>query len=126
MSLDAGFQTKLASLTDAPVQQNYASIDQVQPRVWYQRESGQTELFLDASAGMAETVYTVEVHGTDPDAAGAIADLIQVRLHGFTGFMGTTRILGSFVEDAADEYEPRGLNVDDGYHVFAFKVRVLA
>ena len=30
-----------------------------------------------------------------------------------------------FVEDANDDYQPRGLDVDDGYHVFAFNARVL-
>ncbi len=127
MSLDTDLQTKLATLAgSAPVQQNYASIDKVEPRVWYQRTSGNIDLLLNGvGVSENETVYAIEVAGLDPDVTAGIAANLATAMNGFRGVMGLSVILGCFVEDAADDYQPRGLNIDDGYHVFAFSLRVL-
>ncbi len=132
MSVDTDFQVKLSLIVGSgvPVQQNYSSTDEAQPRVWYQRQRGNGDLFLDGKASQSETVYTVEVNGLDPDSAAAIAAKITALasaggLHGFRGQMTSTTVLGAFVEDASDDYQPRGLDFDDGYHVFAFDVRLL-
>ncbi len=112
-------------MTSAPVQQNYMSTDQAQPRVWYQRKQGDTHVLLSGSPYQSEVLFEVEVDGLDPDVAAGIATTIQDRMNGFFGIMGQTRVLGAFVEDAADDYQPRGINTDDGYHVFAFGVRII-
>lgn len=125
MPLDTDFRAKVLSLITAPVQQNYISTDKVQPRVWYQKQAGNSDLFADASAGMVETTYTVEVNGTDPDAVSEIADAISTAFNGFRGRMFSTTVLGAFVEDAADDYQYKGQDLDEGYHVFAMNVRFI-
>ncbi len=136
MSLDVDFAAKLnlilagAGYAAVPVQQNYVSGDKTQPRVWYQRQAGNRNVFLDGTSADMETSYAVEVNGLDPDVADAIADTITAGaaaggLNGFRGQMLGTIVLGAFVEDASDDYQPRGLQGDDGYHVFAFTVRIL-
>jgi hypothetical protein len=132
MSVDTGLINKLSLIVGpgVPVQQNYASADKTQPRVWVQRQQGDSELFLDGRPGPADTTYAVEVNALDPDAGAAVADAIQANaaaggLDGFRGTMNSTVVLGCFVGEASDDYVPRGLELDDGYHVFAFTVRVL-
>jgi hypothetical protein len=135
VSLDVDLQFKLSALAGAgvPVQQNFLSVDQTQPHVWYQRQSGASDLLLSgAGAALGEDVYAVEVAGMDPDAAAAIAGRIKATypagMDGFRGQMGPQGgpvVLGCFVEDAADDYQPRSLELDDGYHVFAFNLRIL-
>jgi hypothetical protein len=136
MSLDTELQTKLtalavAAISGTPVQQNYASTDKIEPRVWYQRRNGNTELLLSGAgdAGI-ETVYEVEIDALDPDQGGTlllalVADASAGGLNGFRGNWGSSVVLGSFVEDVADDFQPRGLDLDDGYHVFAFQLRVM-
>ena len=123
------FQAKLSSLTTAPCQQNYDSMDKVQPRVWYQRRQGNTNLYLDGSPADGETTYEVQVDSLDPDAGASIAETLRGQppsgLHGFRGAMGGTVVLGMFAEDASDDFAFRGVSLDDGYHSFGFTVRVL-
>lgn len=127
MSLDVDLQAKLTSLAgSAPVQQNYSSVDKTEPRVWYQRRTGNTDLLLSgAGATITEAVYEIEVNALDPDAGAALSDTITTAMNGFRGTMGGSHVLGVFVEDAADDYQPRGLDLDDGYHVFAANLRVI-
>lgn len=136
MSIDADLRTKLLAVLSAagydsvPVQQNYASADQGQPRVWYQRRSDSPDTFLSsAEQTVREVTWSVEVDALDPDAGGAVADLIQsshpAGMHGFSGRMGSTQVLGCWAEDAGDEYQPRGLDLDDGYHVSAFNLKMI-
>ncbi len=131
MSLDTSLQSKLALLAGVPVQQNYSSMDLPETRVWYQRQSGQAPTDL---AGrellLRETVYGIEVNSTDPDRGADIAEAISALaptgMNGFRGTMGDQLILACFVEDASDDYVPRGnLNSDAGFHVFAFNLRIL-
>ena len=132
MSVDSDFRSLLIMRvpSDVPVQQNYLSSDQTQPRVYFGRAGAEGELLLSgATLWSNETTYTVEVAGLDPDAAGAIAEVLSrpapAGIDGFRGPMGTTIFLGCFVGAASDDYEPRGVDLDDGYHVFAFEVRVM-
>lgn len=126
MSLDTDLQSKLASLTTAPVQQNYAHMAMVQPRVWYQREFEESPPLLSGiESGIREVRYTIEVNALDPDEGYAIAVEIQNRMQTFRGVMYGTLILGVFVEAASDDYVPRGLDLDDGFHVFVFTLRIL-
>ncbi len=131
MSLDASLRAKLLTLAHgAPVQQNYANEDDPEPRVWYQRQTGHTPMDLAGKqVWIRETTYAVEVNALDPDVGAAIAEAIAAEfpagMNGFRGVIGDTLVLGCFVEDASDEYVPRGLDVDDGFHVFAFNLRIM-
>lgn len=125
MSVDTSLQAYMASLTDAPVQQNVNSQDTVQPRVWFQRRSGNTDLFVDGTPSLTNTIYDVEVIGLDIDEVSGIADTLQTALNGKHGTMEGMIVLGIFVEDSDDEYEIRSIDTDDNWNVAAFSVRII-
>ncbi len=126
MSLDVAFHNKLVSLVDAsvPVSENYVSEDKGQPRVWWQRSTSNVELLLSGQLSLVDTNYNVEVFGSDIDATASIADALKSSLHGFRGQMGDSFVLGMFVTDHSDEYLPRNIDTDDGFHGFSFAVQV--
>ena len=124
--IDTDFYAKLDGLTTAPVQQNVLSDNQPQPFVWFQRQYANTDLLLNAGAALYDTTYDVEVCGLDIDATAAIAENLKTSLHGFHGTMGGTNVLGMFVQDADDNYVQKNMNADEGFHVFAFQVQIMA
>lgn len=134
MSIDVDLLAKLQTLTTAPVQLNYASTDRPQPRVWLQRRNDNRPLNLAGTETLIrETFFDVEVGALDPDVGAAIAEQLTAEwtaspagMNGFRGQMGGTRVLGCFVEDVGDDYQPRELELDDGYHVTAFSLRLLS
>ena len=125
MSLDTDLQYKLHDLTQVPAQQNYNNEDDTQPRIWYQRQIDTSEVLLDGSSSLRDATFVVEVNALDPDAGAALAETIQEYFNGFRGSLGRTLILGCFVSNASDDYQFRGLDVDDGLHAFAFELRFL-
>lgn len=135
MSLDTDLQSKLTLLVGAsvPVQQNYVERSAGEPRVWYQRQAGTVDLLARGDdAALRETTFAVEVAGLDIDAAAAVYEtLVALHPSGLQGFRGTlagpgsTRVLGCFLEDLSDDYQPRSLELDDGFHVFSFQARIM-
>ena len=124
--LDVDFQSYLASLTGTTVQENLLSEDKTNlPRVWWQRSEGNVDLLLSGATALARTIYDVEVSALDVDAAASTADTIKTTLNGYAGAMGSSRVLAAFVQDQADDYVPKSLDADEGFHVFAFTVEIL-
>lgn len=128
MSLETDLQSYLASLASpVPVQLDYSSTDKTEPRVWFRRREETTELLLAGNGtALTESVYEVEINGLDPDVTGSIADTMKLTLNGLRGKIGNTRLLGTFVEDASGDFAYRGLSADDGYHTFAFNLRIMS
>jgi len=125
MSIDTDFQNKLFTLSALPTQQDTISEDKTQPYVWFQRHDAMLDTFLNGTASITETTYTVEVSGLDIDSVQATADTLKTSLNAYQGTMGSTVVLGCFVEDCADDYAFRNTDQDAGNHVAAFSARFL-
>lgn len=125
--IDEDFRTLLAA--NAPggttIEKGTISEEQIPTRVYYQRSAATTDLFLDKSVGITESVFDVEVATLNDDATTqSIAAQIKTALNGYQGTTGSTGVLATFVADHADDYQPRGVDADDGYTVAAFQVTV--
>lgn len=126
--IDIALLNKIKTLTLLPVEQGKIDFDKPGSRVWFQRSSSNTDLFCNGKPSMFDDVFMVEVITEDIDATQLQADKIKAGLNGFRGVLfGEFRyILGMFVSDAADEYEPKNLSADEGFFVQAFEVRILS
>jgi len=128
-TLDTDFQAHLIALVGgtANVSENVIPEDRVVPSVWWQRRTANTDVFLSGQPILNETNYDVEVYSTNIDQAASVADTLKDSLNGYFGVMGTSRVLGSFVEEANDDYIPKAAIADDtGLHNFSFFVRMIA
>jgi len=111
--------------TAAPVQQGVISEDKPNLRVWLQRRPSNLDLLLDGSPSLATAFYAVEVTGLDIDAVETEADNLRTALHGYFGPMGTTHVLGAFANDLEEDYIPRSLNADEGFHLEGFELQII-
>lgn len=134
MAVDVDLRTKLVSIINdasVPVEQGKITDTRGKPRVWLRRAGGATDIFLGGQKGLTETRFDVEVHGDDIGAVQGLADSIRAHhgdggLNGFAGTLGTSEVLGVFVEDHADDYEPKGFAENDaGTHVAALDVNII-
>jgi hypothetical protein len=126
VSIDTDLQTYLTTLAyPTPVQQNVISADQSTPRVWYQRKASNQDTFTDGSKSVTNSVFAVEVMSLDIDQAEAIAQTIKDASNGFFGHMGFTYVGGCTVEEMEQDYEPKNLGADVGFHVAAFNLHLI-
>lgn len=68
--------------------------------------------------------FAVEVIAENEEEADELADLIR-GLDGASGTFGGRTIQGMFVEDQDDDYEPKAIGSDLGWHIPAFSVEVV-
>lgn len=68
--------------------------------------------------------YAVEVIAENPDEADAIADLVRA-LDGTSGTFGGRTIQGIFINDQNDDYEPKAVGGDLGWHIPALSAEVV-
>ncbi len=125
--IDEDFRTLLAANVPngTVIEKGTISAEQIPTRVYYQRSAATTDLFLNKSLGITETVFDVEIAARDDDATvQTLADAVKTALNGYQGTTGSTGVLATFVADHADDYQPRGVDADDGYDVAAFQVTV--
>lgn len=135
MALDEDLRSAIVTIVggSVPVQQGKVEDTAVQPRVWFRRANAFTDLFIGGGAGLTETFYDIEVHGTSLSGVQTLADSIKALysastpgLNGRSGTFGSSTILGCFVEDHADDYEPKGgFDSDIGMHVAALQVHII-
>jgi hypothetical protein len=109
-----------------PVEKDKISEEQPTRRVWFGRTNDNSDLFLNASAGLTETVFDVEVATLEDDSeTQTLANTLKAGLNGFQGTVGSTSFLGVFVQDHSDDYEARLLDDDQGYYVATFQARAI-
>ena len=123
--IDISFLNFLQTLTSLPIQQDLISADTSTARVWFQRQTFNQDVFLSGSPAIADTTFAVEVCSLDIDQCQTEATNIRTALNGYRGLMLFDLVLGCFVSDSADEYIPRNLNDDTGFHVASFQVQIL-
>jgi len=130
VSIDTDFQSKLVALVPgATVSENVVSQDTTGVRVWWQRSTANVDLLLSGTPALYDATYDLEVSGVDIDATATVADSLKTSLHGFRGSMGSSYVLGMFVQDQSDEYIPKSIDTipeDEGYHIFTFRVQILS
>lgn len=134
MAVDVDLRSKIVTILNnaaIPVEQGKITDTRGEPRVWLRRANSSTDVFMSGGAGLTETRFDVEVHGSDIAEVQTLADSIKALhtaggLNGLAGTLGASEVLGVFVEDHADDYEPRGvLDSDEGMHVAALDVLVI-
>lgn len=130
--IDEDFRTKLLSYTaGAPVEKGKVSEDQPQAlRVEFERGESNTDTYTSGGAGLTETLFDVEVQGTSPGPVQALvalvkSDALSGGLNGFSGAMGASTVLGCWVMDHDDDYQPKLLDADEGFYVATFRVQVI-
>lgn len=96
------------------------------PLVWLRRASRETERTLDAAVGeQPDSVrFDLECYGDDLEEAMDLADAVTARLDNYRGTFGTRTAQGMFVEDASDDYVPRGIMGDESIHFAALSVQI--
>src|SRR5438128_874585 len=117
--IDTDLYTKLASLVNVPVQQNVIAETTGFDRVWYQRRGAATDVDLLGNQLLTNTEFDVECVSIDIDTAESLASTVKTALNGFFGLMGSTHVLGCFVEDQQDDYQTMSNDADTGEHVAA-------
>lgn len=123
--IDISLGFMLGTLTTLPVQQDVISANDASARVWFQRSEANTELFTDGSPGLTTTTFNAEVATLNIDQTQTEASNIRTALNGYRGWMGLDFVKAVFVLDAADDYIPRNLMADEGFHVAAFVVQII-
>jgi hypothetical protein len=133
-AIDENFRAVLLDYVIAPTPVEQNTVAEGTPlalRLWYQRRQLDAEPFLDGSAGLAEVSFDVEIMSGNIAEVEELVDTIRAAaadggLNGYRGVFGAGRTLGVFVEDQSDDYELRGVNSDEGWHVAALSVRVIS
>lgn len=125
MAIDISFYSFLQSQTVLPVAQDVISEDVTTARVWFGRSQSNTQLLNNGQPMLYDTVFSVEVMSTNIDQMQTEANNLRTALDGYRGSMGMDTVLGVFVTDASDDYVPKNLNADEGWHVQAFSARIL-
>lgn len=125
MAIDISLQTYLSSLTLWPVQQDVISVLDTENRVWFQRTTAVTDVFIDGTPALTTSTFDIEVMSLDIDLVQSAATTIKTALNGFIGMMATDQVLICLVEDQADEYESRNMGDDSGIHVAAFRANII-
>ena len=124
--IDVSFASFLGGLTTLPVQQDVISENQPNARVWFKKQTSNTNILNNGTPILDDTTFDVEVASLDIDLTQTEANNIRTALNGYRGMMLFDMVQGVFVSDAADDYIPRNLNADEGFHVAAFQVRILS
>lgn len=134
MAVDEDLRTKLATIiNDAtiPIEEGKVSDTRARTRVWYRRANSNTDVFIGGNAGLTETRFDIEVHGENIATVQTLAASIKALhsaggLNGLSGAFGSSSVLGIFVEDHSDDYEPKGgFETDTGLHVCSLDVQVI-
>lgn len=96
------------------------------PRAWFQRSAQNDTPDLDGTAGgWLEEFFDVEVMSGSASEAEATAEMVRSYLHCKRGTFGAGTIKACFVNDADDDYEPKGIGADSGVSIVALQVRIL-
>jgi hypothetical protein len=95
------------------------------PFIYLYRQSFRHERCLGESGDPAFShTYAVEVVSDDDTEADDVATLVRA-LDGSSGTFGGRTIQGLFVEEQNDDYEPKAIGSDEGYHIPALSVEVV-
>lgn len=69
-------------------------------------------------------IFAVECIGEDLDDSQSLADLVRARCDGYSGTFGDSTVQAIFVEEQADDYLPKAVDLNSGEHIAALSVEV--
>ena len=121
----------VVALVSDRISQGVVNEDETHPRIWLGRASRNHDLDCGGVGGIIEDNFDLEIvaeHDADTDGieqALKIAEAVRDSLHGFTGEMGVTTVLGCFVDDQSDDYLYKSIDSPDGLYMSALNVRIL-
>ena len=103
---------------------HYARVPQNRtlPHIWFIRSGENTPLSLDGQGGTHETRFDLECISDDLVEAMNVSRATKNFLHGYRGVLGDGTVQGIFVEDKDDNYIPKSIGSDEGFHVSALTV----
>ena len=125
------------SITGVPsgtaVEKGVVSEEMPSTRIYFQRSDSEQDLMLNGNQALTTTVFDVEVAALDDNAVQPLAKSLKDVLNGYMGAFGSNYAdtanhsvaLGMFVSDHSDDYQPRVVDADDGYHVAAFQTKII-
>lgn len=115
----------LAALVKSRIHRNTVPQGASLPYLWFAQGGAAGDDTLDREAGADSmlTVISVECIGKDLDSAEAVAACLKA-YDGHRGALGEVRTAGMFVEDAADDYQPKNDFSDDGRHIVSLRVEI--
>ncbi len=145
--IDEDFLYKVQTITQTytptgiAVEKGDISSERTPTRIFFNRSDSEQDLMLNGDQALTTTVFNVEVASLAADSTAASGDdvvqpltkTLKDALNGFRGAFGSNFAdndyhsvsLGMFVSDHSDDYEPRGVDADDGYCVAAFQVKIV-
>ena len=127
--IDEDFRTLLAAQSipaGTPVEKGKISEEQATVRVLYQVADSTQDVHLGGQTGLTTTAFDVECGAREDDStAQNMAGTLKTALNAFRGAAGSSSILGIFVEDHSDEYQPMMLDSDVGYFIASFRANVI-
>ena len=145
--IDEDFLYKLQAISQTvypdgvAIEKGDISTERMPTRIYFDRSDSEQDLMLNGDQGLTTTVFNVEVASltidtTTPNGDAIVQPLTKTLkdvLNGFRGAFGSNAAdtnyhsvsLGMFVSDHADDYQPRGVDADDGYFVAAFQVKIV-
>lgn len=93
--------------------------------IWYARSGNGQERSLDDAAGAAHfrELFDLDVVGLDVAAVDALGKRIRDK-DATRGTFGAGTIQGLFVTDQADDYIPRAVGADDGFHIASMQLEI--
>lgn len=72
--------------------------------VVYARISGEGDYHTQGPSGLARPRYQIDAYAKTQDEAAALANLVQDRIDGYRGLMGSVPVQGVFLESERDDY----------------------
>lgn len=118
--------TSLADALGSTVAVHYNHVPQHMPRayIWF-RSAADTVLFtMDKVGGIHQANYDVEVIADSESTAQSVADKLRTKCDGYKGTVANSSAQGMFLRDKSDDYQPRGIDDDEGRSVIAYDMEV--
>lgn len=115
---------------DKVVLQNQIPQKPPKPRIFYRRNSGVEDPFLDGTVTAEESTWDIECISDDVDESINIAEAVKLALNAHRGTFGANTIQGAFVLDHDDNYVIKGLSqgegIGDGTFLAALSVTIFS
>jgi len=123
-----GVDTSIRALADTRIYQDSVPQAKSFPFIWFQRTGTDNLRCLGETTNTPFShTFAVEVISDDIAQVNPLADLVRARLEtaaaGSSSF-GDGTVSNVFCEDQADDYLPRGADLNSGEHVAALQVEV--
>lgn len=96
------------------------------PYIFFEQSGSTDDTALGDSSGLPTRLqYALEVWGDKAFSAKSLGRRVQQYLHKYRGAFGDSTVQGIFAESQDDNYVPRGIMDDEGFHGSFLNVEVV-